>query len=102
MAGKWHLGDDQSPTANPGGRGFDWFFSGTQNQSNPDPNPDRGLSPYPSPSPSPSPNPNPNPNQELSPEPLAAASIGQVYKGTLLDGREVAVKVQRSNKYAVS
>ena len=31
----------------------------------------------------------------LSAEPLAAASIGQVYKGTLKDGREVAVKVQR-------
>ena len=31
----------------------------------------------------------------LSPEPLAAASIGQVYKGVLRDGREVAVKVQR-------
>jgi predicted unusual protein kinase regulating ubiquinone biosynthesis (AarF/ABC1/UbiB family) len=27
-------------------------------------------------------------------EPIAAASIGQVYKATLLDGREVAVKVQ--------
>ena len=32
---------------------------------------------------------------ELSVEPMAAASIGQVYKGTLLDGRQVAVKVQR-------
>jgi len=32
---------------------------------------------------------------ELSDEPLAAASIGQVYKGRLKDGREVAVKVQR-------
>eukprot|EP00290_Baffinella_frigidus_P005153 CAMPEP_0180133642 /NCGR_PEP_ID=MMETSP0986-20121125/9659_1 /TAXON_ID=697907 /ORGANISM="non described non described, Strain CCMP2293" /LENGTH=1057 /DNA_ID=CAMNT_0022073793 /DNA_START=37 /DNA_END=3210 /DNA_ORIENTATION=+ len=31
----------------------------------------------------------------LSPEPVAAASIGQVYKGTLPDGQEVAVKVQR-------
>ena len=31
----------------------------------------------------------------LSDRPLAAASIGQVYKGTLRDGREVAVKVQR-------
>jgi predicted unusual protein kinase regulating ubiquinone biosynthesis (AarF/ABC1/UbiB family) len=28
----------------------------------------------------------------LSPEPLAAASIGQVYKGTLKDGRQVATK----------
>ena len=35
--------------------------------------------------------------KELSPEPLAAASIGQVYKGTLRDGRQVAVKVQRPN-----
>ena len=32
---------------------------------------------------------------ELSPEPVAAASIGQVYKGVTVDGREVAVKVQR-------
>ncbi|GAB5360023.1 hypothetical protein AAMO2058_000591800 [Amorphochlora amoebiformis] len=31
----------------------------------------------------------------FSPEPVAAASIGQVYKATLKDGREVAVKVQR-------
>ncbi len=31
----------------------------------------------------------------LSPRPIASASIGQVYKGTLKDGREVAVKVQR-------
>mmetsp|Transcript_11015 Transcript_11015/g.15516 ORF Transcript_11015/g.15516 Transcript_11015/m.15516 type:complete len:943 (-) Transcript_11015:103-2931(-) len=35
--------------------------------------------------------------QELSPEPVAAASLGQVYKGTLLDGTEVAIKVQRPN-----
>ena len=33
--------------------------------------------------------------KELSDEPLAAASIGQVYKGVLRDGRTVAVKVQR-------
>ena len=32
---------------------------------------------------------------ELSDEPVAAASIGQVYKGATVDGREVAVKVQR-------
>jgi predicted unusual protein kinase regulating ubiquinone biosynthesis (AarF/ABC1/UbiB family) len=28
---------------------------------------------------------------------IASASIGQVYKATLVDGREVAVKVQRPN-----
>ena len=33
--------------------------------------------------------------RELSAEPIASASIGQVYKGELLDGRQVAVKVQR-------
>jgi predicted unusual protein kinase regulating ubiquinone biosynthesis (AarF/ABC1/UbiB family) len=27
--------------------------------------------------------------------PVASASIGQVYRGTLLDGRDVAIKVQR-------
>ncbi|GET37258.1 ABC1 kinase family protein [Microseira wollei] len=32
---------------------------------------------------------------ELSPEPLAAASLGQVYKGLLKTGETVAVKVQR-------
>jgi predicted unusual protein kinase regulating ubiquinone biosynthesis (AarF/ABC1/UbiB family) len=32
---------------------------------------------------------------ELTAEPIAAASIGQVYKGKLMDGRQVAVKVQR-------
>ena len=33
--------------------------------------------------------------QEFSQEPLAAASIGQVHRGRLADGREVVVKVQR-------
>ncbi len=32
---------------------------------------------------------------ELSPQPIAAASLGQVYKGRLRTGEEVAVKVQR-------
>ena len=31
----------------------------------------------------------------ISAEPVASASIGQVYRATLLDGRDVAVKVQR-------
>ena len=31
----------------------------------------------------------------LEPEPISAASLGQVYRGTLKDGRPVAVKVQR-------
>ena len=32
MAGKWHIGPDDNPSTNPRGRGFDWFFSGTNNQ----------------------------------------------------------------------
>ncbi len=34
---------------------------------------------------------------EISPEPIAAASLGQVYKGKLKTGEEVAIKVQRPN-----
>jgi len=34
---------------------------------------------------------------ELSPNPVAAASLGQVYRGRLFSGEEVAVKVQRPN-----
>jgi predicted unusual protein kinase regulating ubiquinone biosynthesis (AarF/ABC1/UbiB family) len=34
---------------------------------------------------------------EISEEPVAAASLAQVYKGKLLDGTEVAIKVQRPN-----
>ncbi|MBW4445654.1 MAG: AarF/ABC1/UbiB kinase family protein [Spirirestis rafaelensis WJT71-NPBG6] len=34
---------------------------------------------------------------ELSPSPVAAASLGQVYRGRLYTGEEVAVKVQRPN-----
>lgn len=34
---------------------------------------------------------------ELSPKPVAAASLGQVYRGRLITGEEVAVKVQRPN-----
>lgn len=32
---------------------------------------------------------------KISDEPVAAASLGQVYKATMKDGREVAIKVQR-------
>ena len=35
--------------------------------------------------------------KKISDEPVAAASLGQVYKATLKDGREVAIKVQRPN-----
>lgn len=34
---------------------------------------------------------------KLSPQPVAAASLGQVYRATLVTGEEVAVKVQRPN-----
>jgi len=34
---------------------------------------------------------------QISPEPVAAASLGQVYRGRLRDGTEVAIKVQRPN-----
>jgi predicted unusual protein kinase regulating ubiquinone biosynthesis (AarF/ABC1/UbiB family) len=35
--------------------------------------------------------------QEISPHPVAAASLGQVYRGILPTGEEVAIKVQRPN-----
>jgi predicted unusual protein kinase regulating ubiquinone biosynthesis (AarF/ABC1/UbiB family) len=34
---------------------------------------------------------------ELSPHPVAAASLGQVYRGRLITGEEIALKVQRPN-----
>jgi predicted unusual protein kinase regulating ubiquinone biosynthesis (AarF/ABC1/UbiB family) len=34
---------------------------------------------------------------QISPEPVAAASLGQVYRGRLYTGEEVAIKVQRPN-----
>ena len=38
-----------------------------------------------------------NAYQEISPQPVAAASLGQVYRAVLYSGEEVAVKVQRPN-----
>lgn len=35
--------------------------------------------------------------KEISPNPVAAASLGQVYRGKLYSGEEVAIKVQRPN-----
>jgi len=38
--------------------------------------------------------------KDLSQDPVAAASIGVVFRGTLSDGREVAVKVQRPDAFS--
>lgn len=35
--------------------------------------------------------------REISPDPVAAASLGQVYRGALQTGEDVAIKVQRPN-----